>query len=187
MTTLFLYSVVTQRAFAVTWEQPAPADLLFDSPHIDWSRPFNTTSTTVPNSPIYTDERLLSNRTEINAHNWNPEQLDEFMATFDDRFGENRNSSWLQVDFNRGIVMRSFSYPRIRPHLDRLGLQVTTAYSCLIQYLFRPKPAVLAFVAEYASFFALPEVFVIGIQIRTGDLSMVSSVPVTFGHDLPDL
>ncbi|GAA5883241.1 hypothetical protein JCM3774_000640 [Rhodotorula dairenensis] len=175
MTTMFLYSVVTNRAFAVTWEQPAPADLLFDSPHIDWSRPFNQSSTTLPNSPIYSDERLLSNRTEINAHNWDPDQLDQLMATFGDRFGDRRNSSWLQVDFNRGIVMRSFAYPKIKPHLDRLGLRITTAYSCLIQYLFRPKPAVLEFVSRYASFFALPEVFVLGIQIRTGDLSMYAA------------
>ena len=174
MTSIFLYSVLTKRAFSITWEQPAPADLVFDSPHIDWSRPFNKTSTTPPNSPIYADERLVSNRTEINAHNWNPERLDEFMPTVVDQFSEDRNSSWLQIDFNRGVVMRSFSYQAVKPHLDRLGLKVTTAYACLIKYLFRPKPAVLAFIAHYTSFFALPENFVIGIQIRTGDLSLVS-------------
>ena len=109
-----------------------------------------------------------------NANNWDPERLDKFMPTFVDQFSGARNSSWLQIDFNRGVVMRSFSYPTIKPRLDKLGLKVTTAYACLIKYLFRPKPAVLAFIAQYTSFFALPEVFVIGIQIRTGDLSLVS-------------
>ena len=174
MTSMFLYSVLTKRAFSIIWEQPAPADLIFDSPHIDWSRSFNKTSTTPPNSPIYADERLVNNRTEINAHNWDPERLDKFMPTFVDQFSGARNSSWLQIDFNRGVVMRSFSYPTIKPHLDKLGLKVTTAYACLIKYLFRPKPAVLAFIAQYTSFFALPENFVIGIQTRTGDLSLVS-------------
>lgn len=175
MTSMFLYSVLTERAFSITWEQPAPADLVFDSPHIDWSRPFNKTSTTPANSPIYADERFVNNRTEINAHNWDPERLDEFMPTFVDEFSEARNSSWLQIDFNRGVVMRSFSYPTIKPHLDKIGLKVTTAYACLIKYLFRPKPAVLAFIAQYTSFFALPENFVIGIQIRTGDLSLYAA------------
>lgn len=174
MTSVFLYSVLTKRAFSITWEQPAPADLVFDSPHIDWSRPFNKTSTTPPNSPIYADERLVHNRTEINAHNWDPERLDEFMPTFVDQFSGACNSSWLQIDFNRGVVMRSFSYPTIKPHLDKIGLKVTTAYACLIKYLFRPKPAVLAFIAQYTSLFALPGNFVIGIQIRTGDLSLES-------------
>ncbi|BGP53273.1 hypothetical protein JCM8202v2_000832 [Rhodotorula sphaerocarpa] len=175
MTTMFMYSVMTNRAFSISWEQPAPVDLFFDSPHIDWSRPFQRHPKSPPISPVYRDKRLLRNRTEINAHNWEPEHLDEFMPTFVDRFEDGRNTSWLQVDFNRGIVMRSFSYPSIKPHLDRLGLKASTAYSCLINYLLRPKPAALAFISQYTSFFALPENFVIGIQVRTGDLSMWTS------------
>ncbi|GAA5978886.1 hypothetical protein JCM10908_002723 [Rhodotorula pacifica] len=175
MTTLFLYSMMTNRAFSVSWEQPVPADLIFDSPHIDWSRPFNNTSTTPLNSPIYTNETLIGDRLGINAHNWPEKQLDKFMPTFVDQFGEGRNSSWLQMDFNRGIVMRSFSYPKIKPYLDKLGLRARTAYSCLVKYLFRPKPAVLAFIAQYTSVFSLPDYFVIGIQIRTGDLYMYAA------------
>lgn len=173
MTTTLLYSIMTNRAFSVTWEQPAPVDLFFDSPHIDWSRPFSAASKTPPNSPIYADKQLIRNRTEIDAHNWEPEHIDEFMPTFVDRFDDGRNTSWLRMDFNRGVVMRSFGYEALKPHLDKLGLKMNAAYSCLIKYLLRPKPAVLAFVSQYTSFFALPENFVIGIQIRTGDLSMV--------------
>ncbi|BGP22039.1 proteophosphoglycan ppg4 [Rhodotorula toruloides] len=171
MTTSFLYSVLTKRAFSITWEQPAPVDLFFDSPYIDWSRPFNKTSSTSIH-PVYKDRRLLKNRTEVNAHNWEPPQVDEFMQTFVDQFGGNKNTSWLQLDFNRGVIIRSFSYPRIGEMMTSLGFKMTTAYSCLINYLLRPKPAVLAFIAQYTSFFALPENYVIGIQIRTGDLSM---------------
>lgn len=81
--------------------------------------------------------------------------------------------SLLQLDFNRGVVIRSWTYKQVAPLLDDLGLKASTAYSCLINYLLRPKPAALAFIAQYTSLFALPENFVIGIQIRTGDLSMV--------------
>ncbi|BGO88739.1 hypothetical protein NBRC10512_005188 [Rhodotorula toruloides] len=171
MTSSFLYSILTKRAFSITWEQPAPVDLFFDSPYIDWSRPFNKTSST-PVHPVYKDRKLLKNRTEVNAHNWEPPQVDEFMPTFVDQFGGNKNTSWLQLDFNRGVIIRSFSYPKIGETMSSLGFKMTTAYSCLINYLLRPKPAVLAFIAQYTSFFALPENYVIGIQIRTGDLSM---------------
>lgn len=96
MTSSFLYSILTKRAFSITWEQPAPVDLFFDSPYIDWSRPFNKTSST-PVHPVYKDRKLLKNRTEVNAHNWEPPQVDEFMPTFVDQFGGNKNTSWLQV------------------------------------------------------------------------------------------
>lgn len=86
-----------------------------------------------------------------------------------------------QLDFNRGVVIRSFTYFSIRPHVERLGLQLETAYSCLLNYLLRPKPAVQAFIAQYTSLFSLPEYFVVGLQVRTGDLAMVrigfSSLP----------
>ncbi|TNY24182.1 Proteophosphoglycan ppg4 [Rhodotorula diobovata] len=171
MTTTFLYSILTKRAFSVAWEQPAPVDLFFDSPHIDWSRPFNQSSTT-PVSPVYANKTLVKKRREVNAHNWEPEHVDQWMPRFVRNYGENKKSPWIQLDFNRGVIIRSWTYKQIAPLLDNLGLKAMTAYSCLINYLLRPKPAALAFIAQYTSFFSLPENFVIGIQIRTGDLSM---------------
>ncbi|GAA6005241.1 hypothetical protein JCM10207_002909 [Rhodosporidiobolus poonsookiae] len=174
MVTTFLYSILTGRAFSMTWEQPAPLDLLFDSPNIDWSRPFNASSSTPIPYP-YSSPALIDQRKEINAHNWEEPKIDEFFPRFIDEFGEGRSTPWLQLDFNRGVVIRSFSYPSIRPHLDRLGLKLETAYSCLINYLLRPKAAVLAYIAQYSSVFSLPEYFVIGLQIRTGDTSMYAT------------
>jgi len=81
-----------------------------------------------------------------------------------------------QLEFNRGVVIRSFTYESVAPALESLGLKLTTAYSCLLNYLIRPKRAVLEFIAQYTSLFSLPEYFVIGLQIRTGDLSMVSLI-----------
>ncbi|GAA5892338.1 hypothetical protein JCM8208_001515 [Rhodotorula glutinis] len=173
MTTTFLYSILTKRAFAVSWEQPAPVDLFFDSPHIDWSRPFNTSSTTPSAHPaVYRNKTLAKKRREVDAHNWEPEHIDQWMPRFVRNYGGNRKSPWIQLDFNRGVVIRSWTYKQVAPLLDDLGLKASTAYSCLINYLLRPKPAALAFIAQYTSLFALPENFVIGIQIRTGDLSM---------------
>ncbi|GAA5831187.1 hypothetical protein JCM11251_007788 [Rhodosporidiobolus azoricus] len=171
MVTTFLYSLLTNRAFSMTWEQPAPLDMLFDSPYIDWSRPFSNTSSTPVPLP-FSDPALVEQRRSINAHNWEEPVIDEFFPRFVEDFGDGKATPWLQLDFNRGVVIRSFSYPSIRPHLDRLGLKLDTAYSCLINYLLRPKASVLAFIAQYTSLMALPEYFVIGIQVRTGDQSM---------------
>lgn len=78
---------------------------------------------------------------------------------------------------NRGITLRSFRYPEVAPQLEALGFTMDHAYLSLINYLIRPKPSSLAFIHEYTSFFALPSVFTIGIQIRTGDLYMVRFPP----------
>lgn len=75
---------------------------------------------------------------------------------------------------NRGLAIRSFTYPNISTRLLELGFTPTNVYSCLVDYLVRPKPAVLQFITEYTSFFALPSIFSITVQIRTGDSSMVS-------------
>ncbi|GAA5918106.1 hypothetical protein JCM1841_005256 [Sporobolomyces salmonicolor] len=174
MVTTFLYSILTKRAFSITWEQPAPFDLLFDSPYIDWSRPFNPNSTTPPRR-VYANETLVEARKEIEAHNWEEPQIDDFFPGFVGNYSDGKTIPWLRFDFNRGVVLRSFTYPDVAPLVHSLGFTVTTAYSCLLNYLVRPKAAVLAFIAQYTSFFSLPENFVIGLQIRTGDVSMYAS------------
>lgn len=37
MTSAFLFALVTNRAFLAEWQSPVPADVVFDSPSIDWS------------------------------------------------------------------------------------------------------------------------------------------------------
>jgi hypothetical protein len=76
---------------------------------------------------------------------------------------------------NRGIVFRSFDYPEIAPRLREMGFQYDTIFACLARYLLRPRPAVMEYVNQHASFFALPSVYSVGIQVRAGDLSMASS------------
>lgn len=87
-----------------------------------------------------------------------------------------RSIRWLgggvQFFTNRGMVYRSFSYKHLQKSLDKLGLKPTTAFACINQYLFRPKPAALDLIAEYTSVLALPSVFSVGIHVRTGDRSM---------------
>ena len=96
MVSTFLYSILTKRAFSVSWQQPAPFDTLFDSPHIDWSRPFSNTTKTLPQR-IYQNETLVRGRKEINAHNWEEEKIDEFFPGFIGNYSNGGNTSWLQV------------------------------------------------------------------------------------------
>jgi hypothetical protein len=70
------------------------------------------------------------------------------------------------------MIYRSFQYRRLGKRLEELGLKPFSAFSCILHYLFRPKPAALDFITQYTSVLSLPTVFSVGIQIRTGDASM---------------
>ncbi|GAA6030181.1 hypothetical protein JCM8097_009302 [Rhodosporidiobolus ruineniae] len=169
--TTFLYSVISGRAFLLNWEQPTPPDLVFDSPFIDWSVPFNLSSTT-PRQYPFNNQTLADNYYFIEGHDWPDWQLDTFFPAFEENYGAGKNASWLAMDINRGVTIRSFYYAKVIPRLEELGLRFTSIYSCLMNYLFRPKPAVLKFINYYTSLFSLPETFVVGLQIRTGDGNM---------------
>ncbi|GAA5831174.1 hypothetical protein JCM11251_007783 [Rhodosporidiobolus azoricus] len=174
MISTFLYSVVTGRAFALTWEQPTPPDLVFDSPYIDWARPFNKTSST-PTPYPYSNRTIADNKLSLQGHDWPWFWLDDFFPKFNETYGAGKNESWIQLDMNRGVVIRSFYYDNVQPVLEWMGLRATTAYNCLINYLLRPKAAALRFITQYTSLFSMPEYFTVGIQIRTGDWSMFAT------------
>lgn len=81
----------------------------------------------------------------------------------------------LQLDaLNRGITLRSFRYPSVAPDLEALGFRMDSAYSSMINYLFRPKPSSLAFINQYTSLFSLPSVFSIASGTAARALQMDS-------------
>ncbi|KAI5479092.1 hypothetical protein MNV49_004091 [Pseudohyphozyma bogoriensis] len=82
------------------------------------------------------------------------------------------NSATKKFAGNRGTVLRLFRQARSAPMMYDLGLTPDSAYSCIVDYLIRPKADVLRFIAPYTAFFELPEIYTISIQIRTGDESM---------------
>lgn len=189
--TSFLYSILTNRAISVSWEHPVPFDLLFDSAYVDWSQRYHPDSTSTPH-PVYSNATLLAQRTDFSALNWHPKVIDEYFpgvpakwSTFEQPWIRVRSHLFptprcdsdppmTQFITNRGFVLRAFAYPNVAKQLAELGLTHSTAYSCMLDYLIRPKPDVLSFVAQYTSLFSLPNFYSIAIQIRTGDLSMVS-------------
>ena len=53
--------------------------------------------------------------------------------------------------------------------LEGLGLTYATAFGCVLEYLFKPRPDVLGIIASETRRIRDPNTFTIGIQIRMGD------------------
>lgn len=120
MVSTFLYAILTKRAFSISWEQPAPFDTLFDSPHIDWSRPYSNTTKTLPQR-MYRNETLLGRRKEINAHNWEEEKIDDFFPNFIANYSNNGNTSWLQVSRIRFFIDELECTEKCQPNMTSLN------------------------------------------------------------------
>lgn len=67
MITTFAYGVLTDRAVLITWEQPLPLDMLFDSAFIDWSSRF-LPAPSPSRHPIYDNKTLLDNLIPFDGH-----------------------------------------------------------------------------------------------------------------------
>lgn len=99
ITSTFLYALLTGRALSISWEHPSPIDILFDSPHIDWSQRFKVAST--PPRTIYTNDTLTRLKLE-GTHNPSAEALDRTMPSL--LTGqEHQNDPWITLEaLNRG-------------------------------------------------------------------------------------
>ncbi|GAA5820905.1 hypothetical protein JCM11251_001870 [Rhodosporidiobolus azoricus] len=181
MTSAFFFGLVTDRAFLAEWQSPIPLDVVFDSPHLNWSY----SSFTSESHPILGQKKLREASSELDiihfdrlsvdatfgTTSWNPRKGRKLTPGFEKR-DLAYQSPWIKFFTNRGMIQRSFSYKHLQKSIDRLGLQPSTAFACISQYLFKPKPPALDLISEYTSVLALPTVFSVGIHVRTGDRSM---------------
>ncbi|GAA5903418.1 hypothetical protein JCM6882_006543 [Rhodosporidiobolus microsporus] len=183
MTSTFLFALLSDRAFVATWDHPVPLSLLFGSPFVDWSEPVYAALPLVspkeggpPQHPLHGNETLLNEKETIVAHNGglDTDKAEELVRRLmRERAGDLAGKEWIRLDRpNRGIALSSFSHRALLPRLASLGLTPSTIYAQLVHFLFRPKLEVLLFINEYTSLFALPSVFAVGIQVRTGDAFM---------------
>ncbi|KAI5474811.1 putative glycosyltransferase [Pseudohyphozyma bogoriensis] len=168
----FTSALLTGRAFSAAWEYFLPIDLVFDSPYIDWSLPYHPNTTRHQNPLVYDRPEMADGPKFYDADVMVPgSRMDAFMKERLDTDWDNAPWAWLLT--NIGSLIRTLKYVSPgREKLMDLGLKPRTAYACVFNYLFRPKPSVLKFVAQYTSLFALPDIFAVTIQIRTGDQSM---------------
>lgn len=98
----FIYALMSGRAFTVLWEHPIPFDLLFDSPHINWSRSYPGAST-LPTGGIFVNKTLVDSRDKtISAFNWSPQVIDTtfpgFLTTW-----KTAASPWVSVSVNLAL------------------------------------------------------------------------------------
>ncbi|SCZ93683.1 BZ3500_MvSof-1268-A1-R1_Chr6-3g08819 [Microbotryum saponariae] len=175
--TSLLYAILTSRALLITWDV-LPFEVFFDAVRIDWAQPYMPMSkrSIHPGLPVL--KRPLLDIINIEVHKMvaPPMSNMEYYLSVE-LFDEKRDDPpWLRVSTNRGGVINSFNYSAVKPALLERGFDRTTAYSCMTDFLFRPKREPMRFITEYDSVFSLPTVFSIALQIRTGDRSMMSSV-----------
>ncbi|GAA5906008.1 uncharacterized protein JCM6883_002523 [Sporobolomyces salmoneus] len=181
MTSAFFFGLLTQRSFLGEWQSPIPLDVVFDSPSVNWSY----SSFTSPRHPVLGQQTLIDQSAELDiihfdrlsvdstfgSTSWNPKRDKSWTKGFEKR-DIAYASSWIKFFTNRGMIYRSFSYKHLQKSINKLGLKPTTAFACINQYLFRPKPPALNLISEYTSVLTLPSVFSVGIHVRTGDRSM---------------
>lgn len=67
MITTFLYAVVSDRAISLTWEQPLPLDMIFDSPFVDWSNRFLPAPSPARHS-IYDNQTTIDTSIRVDGH-----------------------------------------------------------------------------------------------------------------------
>jgi len=157
MSSTFIFALLTDRAFLAEWKTPPPLEAIFESPNIDWSYDSSDPDTVLKD--------LIP--TPLDVVNFSAQHIDRLFL----------HSNWtikypepfIKFHTNRGMVLRTFSSRIYAPQLNIMGLRPHTSLGCILDYLFRPSPPVMSFIAEYAALFTLPRVFSVGIQINTGE------------------
>ncbi|CAG8546496.1 17158_t:CDS:2 [Cetraspora pellucida] len=174
MTSTFLFALLTNRAFLADWQVPIPLEAVFSSPNIDWS--YDSLS------PLPSLISLQSS--ELNVVDFDAQHLDQYFMLHN--WTQKYPKPFIKFYTNRGMIMRTFSSKHYSKHLKDIGLRPHTAIGCILDYLFRPVPEALWFITEYTSLFALPSIFSVGIQIRTGDSKMNKNDGLGHSHSLQE-
>ncbi|CAJ0848945.1 6421_t:CDS:2 [Entrophospora sp. SA101] len=158
MTSTFLFALLTDRAFLADWQVPLPLDAIFESPNIDWS--YDSFD------PSYVIKDL--DTTEINIIDYDLQDLDYYfpLTNWTTRYPD----PFIKFYTNQGLIQRTFDSKYYSSKLKEIGLKPHTAFGCIVDYLFRPVPPALSFITQYSALFALPNIFSVGIHIRTGDV-----------------
>jgi hypothetical protein len=105
MTSTFLLSLLTDRAFIASWDHPVPFSLLFDSPAVDWSEPsFPSLPSLSPEEggrepqPLWSNETLVTERKRVPFHNFAIEDANVLLARLkSERLSDFGSDAWVRV------------------------------------------------------------------------------------------
>jgi hypothetical protein len=155
MTSTFLFALLTDRAFLADWQIPFPLDKIFDSPNIDWNYDSLEFDKSIKDLQIR----------ELNIIDYDTENLDyNFLLT---NWTTRYPDPFIKIYTNQGlIIQRTFDSKFYSLKLKEIGLRPHTAFSCILDYLFKPVEPALSFITEYSALFSLRTIFSVGIHIR---------------------
>ncbi|CAB4405786.1 unnamed protein product [Rhizophagus irregularis] len=155
MTSTFLFSLLTNRAFLSDWQAPLPLDAIFDSPNIDWS--YDSLD------PEPTIKDLQSS--EINVIDFNAQQVDnQFLLS---NWSTKYPDPFIKFHTNRGMIIRTFDSKYYAQPLKEIGLRPHTAFGCIFDYLFRPSTSTMSFISKNEAVQKLEHVIISGLPIQS--------------------
>lgn len=177
--TIQMFALLTNRAFQTSIRIPLP-DLgkVFSSSYISWGR---------GEDPEYLIEPL---REKASHRQYNESIISkgEFFAIntindikLQDRFlrqdlnKELGSSENVMIVMNRGKTIRMFENSYHRDDLTKMGLTPDTAFGCIANFLFEPKPEIFAPFLTELGMLKEKNVLKIGIQIRAGDSYLMNN------------
>lgn len=168
--TAFYFALLTKRAFVM--DETVESDrfsTMYQSPHIDWRSSLD-------------DIKHMSNFTlsDIKATFDNPTETEIWpMSVFRngdlDTFGATAEVVYMDL-CNAGLVVPLFDNPVYKQQLFKMGLRPETAYGCMYAFLFEILPGAREMLAREIAAMENPNHIKIGIQIRTGDDTMINQV-----------
>lgn len=157
--TVFLFALLTNRAFQIHWEGNHSLHKALHSDYIDWRY-------TAP-------EQKWAEHAVWAQFRGKHEEMEEWY--WRGNLTEYNKDAWVVYwRSNHGCLLGSFTNPWLRPKLAALGLTPHNAFACLFDMLFRPTPATLALYPRELSTLTQQNVLKLGIQIRTSDAALVS-------------
>lgn len=176
--TAFMIAILTDRAFQVGRRYSLPhLETVFSSPFINWTREEDADWLIEP----------LKHDAKMRQYNHTVMETKEYFAVntindirFQDKLlrgdlqalmgGQEISTTMLAI--NRGKTIRMFENEHYRERLLTMGLTPSTAFGCLMHFLFRPLPDL--FLPLHKEFYTLTtamehKILPISIQIRAGD------------------
>lgn len=180
-TTVFMISILTNRAIQISNRGLLPPlNLAFHFPNIHFNRkedePWLIEPLKHKASVRNYNESVLESKKYFAVNTLDDFRLQDRLlrGNLTDILGGSNIETVLMVT-NRGKTIRMFENQNYVKYLtDHMGLNPSTAFGCLANYLIQPKPKI--FLSAFSEFSNLtnpdPSVLKIAIQIRTGDSSL---------------
>lgn len=107
MTSAFFFGLLTQRSFLAEWQSPIPLDVVFDSPHVNWS----SSSFTSASHPVLGEKSLVDATAELDIIHFDRLSVD---ATFGSTSWNPKKDKQLTVGFEKRDLAYQSPFIKVR-------------------------------------------------------------------------